>query len=477
MNNTRRDFIRKASALGLGSVAATAMSSVSANTLETQQKSKKQAAPRSANDKLRIGLIGAGARSREHVSNILALGGELVAACDILDSAIKATQDLVAKKGGKTPKFYTGHDRAFEEMLEKETFDAVIIASPWEWHVPMSVAAMKAGVPYVGVEVSAANTLEECWDLVNVSEQTGSHLMIMENVCYRRDVMAVLNMVREGLFGELLHCRCGYEHDLRSVKFNNGKNYGYKEGDPLYMGEKAAYEAHWRTQHSITRNGDLYPTHGAGPVANCLDINRGNRFLSLSAMGTQSRGLHKFIIDNGGKDHPYANVQFNCADIVTSMIKCANGQTIIVTHDTNSPRPYSLGFRVQGTDGLWYNDGNTVYVEGKSKPHEWDKSEEWIKKYDHKLWSDLEAKAREAGHGGMDFIMMHDLFQAIKTNTPPPLDAYDAAAWSAISPLSEMSIANGGGLIDFPDFTRGQWIKRKPYFAIDTRYPVPQKPY
>ena len=478
MDNTRRDFIRKASALGLGTVAATAVSSVSAASATPQQATKKKdAKPRGANDKLRVGLIGAGARSREHVSNILALGGELIAVSDILDSAIKATQDLVEKKGGKAPKVYTGHDRAFEEMLEKETFDAIIIASPWEWHVPMSVAAMKAGVPYVGVEVSAANTLEECWDLVNVSEQTGSHLMILENVCYRRDVMAVLNMVREGLFGELIHCRCGYEHDLRNVKFNDGTRYSHRAGDPLYMGEKAAYEAHWRTNHSITRNGDLYPTHGAGPVANCLDINRGNRFISLSAMGTQTRGLNKYIIDNGGKDHPYANVKFNCADIVTSMIKCANGQTVIVTHDTNSPRPYSLGFRVQGTDGLWMNDGNTIYVEGKSSPHRWDKSDEWIKKYDHKLWAELEAKAREAGHGGMDYIMMYDLFQAIKNGTPPPLDAYDAAAWSAISPLSEMSIANGGGLVDFPDFTRGQWIKRNPFFAIDKKYPVPVKPY
>ena len=159
----------------------------------------------------------------------------------------------------------------------------------------MSVAAMKAGVPYVGVEVSAANTLEECWDLVNVSEATGSHLIIMENVCYRRDVMAALNMTRQGLFGELIHARCGYEHDLRNIKFNDGKNYSYIPGGELKMGKEAFAEAQWRTNHSITRNGDLYPTHGAGPVANCLDINRGNRFLSLSAMATQSRGLHKFV--------------------------------------------------------------------------------------------------------------------------------------------------------------------------------------
>ena len=331
----------------------------------------------------------------------------------------------------------------------------------------MSVAAMKAGVPYVGVEVSAANTIEECWDLVNVSEATGSHLNIMENVCYRRDCMAALNMVRQGLFGEILHGTCGYEHDLREVKFNDGTHYNYVPGSgDLRMGPTAFAEAQWRTNHSVHRNGDIYPTHGIGPIANCMDINRGNRFLSLSAMATQSRGLHKFIVDNGGENHPLAKVNFNLGDIVTSMIKCSNGQTIIVTHDTNSPRPYSLGFRVQGTEGLWMNDGDHVYVQGKSKPHRWDDSEEWFKQYDHKLWAQHSAEAAEAGHGGMDYIMMYDLIDAIRNKKPAPMDCYDAAAWSAISGLSEMSIARGGALVDFPDFTRGQWIHRQPQFAL-----------
>ena len=201
-------------------------------------------------------------------------------------------------------------------------------------------------------------------------------------------------------------------------------------------------------------------------MANCLDINRGNRFLSLSAMATQSRGLHKFIVDNGGENHPLAKVRFNLGDIVTSMIKCANGQTVIVTHDTNSPRPYSLGFRIQGTEGLWMNDGDHVYVENQSKPHRWDDSEEWFKKFDHTLWSKHEAEAAQAGHGGMDYVMMFDLINAIHNKKPAPMDCYDAAVWSAISALSEMSIARGGALVDFPDFTRGQWIHRQPAFAL-----------
>ena len=148
------------------------------------------------------------------------------------------------------------------------------------------------------------------------------------------------------------------------------------------------------------------------------------------------------------------------------MIKCANGQTIIVTHDTNSPRPYSLGFRIQGTEGLWMNEGDHVYIQGKSKPHTWDNSEEWFKQYDHKLWAEQGSSATGAGHGGMDYLMMFDFIQAIRNNQPAPMDCYAAASWSAISALSEMSIARGGALVDFPDFTRGRWINRKNNFAL-----------
>lgn len=466
MENTRRSFLKKITAAGIGT-AGLAMANTAAAAVggvSTQTESKKKGKD---DGKIRFGFIGTGSRCTEHINNVLAHSDtKIVAICDTQQGPLERAKKHISEFNVPEPKVYTGSDRAFEQMLNNEEFDCVIIASPWEWHVPMSVAAMKAGVPYVGVEVSAANTLEECWDLVNVSEATGSHLNIMENVCYRRDCMAALRMVREGLFGELLHGGCGYQHDLRDVKFNDGKHYTYQPGGDLRMGPTAYAEAQWRTQHSVTRNGDIYPTHGIGPVANCMDINRGNRFLSLSSMATQSRGLHKFIVDNKGENFDLAKVRFNLGDIVTSMIKCANGQTIIVTHDTNSPRPYSLGFRIQGTDGLWMNDGEHVYVQGQSKPHKWDESETWFTKYDHKLWSTLENNAKKAGHGGMDYIMMYDLLDAIRNKKPAPMDCYDAAAWSAISGLSEMSIARGGALVDFPDFTRGQWIHRKPAFAL-----------
>ena len=467
MNNTRRNFIKHVTAAGIG-VAGLTMSEKAVASINdaTESQQKKKAAGKD-DGKLKFGFIGTGSRCQEHINNVLAIGDtKIVAICDIQQGPLDRTLKHIAKFNVPEPKIYTGSEREFEKMLNNEEFDCVIIASPWEWHVPMSVAAMKAGVPYVGVEVSAANTVDECWDLVNVSEATGSQLNIMENVCYRRDIMAALNMTRQGLFGEMIHGTCGYQHDLRDIKFNDGTSYSYKEGGELRMGPTAFAEAQWRTQHSITRNGDVYPTHGIGPVANCMDINHGNRFLSLSSMATKSRGLHKFVVDKGGANHQYAKINFNLGDVVTSMIKCANGETVIVTHDTNLPRPYSLGFRIQGTNGLWMNDGNNVYVQGQSKPHRWDESDVWFKKYDHKLWSSLEAKAREAGHGGMDFIMMYDLIDAIRNKKPAPMDCYDAAAWSAISGLSEMSVARGGALVDFPDFTRGQWIHRKPTFAM-----------
>jgi predicted dehydrogenase len=470
MKSNRREFIRKSTFAGMTAVGL----SVTGSTLLAGQDEKDKNKKSEKNGMVRAGFIGVGSRGRSHVHDTLSIPNvEIVAICDIQQDSIEEAKKIILGKGRKEPKIYTGNERVFENMLKNEQLDSVIIATPWEWHVPMAVASMRAGVPYTGIEVSAANTLEECWDLVNVHEETGMKLMILENVCYRRDVMAVLNMVRTNLFGELIHCRCGYEHDLRSVKFNDGVNYSYKKGGALKMGKEAYSEAQWRGLHAVRRNGDLYPTHGIGPIGNYLDINRGNRFLTLSAMATKSRGLHKFIVDNGGSGHPYADIQFNLGDIVTSMIKCANGETIIVTHDTNLPRPYSLGFRVEGTGGLWYNDGDTIFVEGKSKePDEWDDSDGWITKYDHKYWREKGQEAEGGGHGGMDFIMLYDFYDAVQGKKEVPLDAYDAAAWSSISALSEMSVARGGALVDFPDFTRGQWIRRKPGFAPDDQFPV-----
>ena len=251
--------------------------------------------------KVKLGFIGTGLRGQW----MLWLAAkypevEIPAICDIDEGMITSALKILKDAGRHEPRIYKKNEEDFRTMLDNEHLDGVYIATPWEWHHPMAIAAMNNGM-HVGTEVPAALTVKECWDLVNVSEKTGKFCMIMENVCYRRDVMAVLNMVRKNMFGELLHCQGGYQHDLRHVKFNDGVN---PYGGGVEFGEKGYSEAKWRTQHSIDRNGDLYPTHGLGPVSSMLDINRGNQMLHLTSTATQSRGLHKYIVDKEGKGHP-----------------------------------------------------------------------------------------------------------------------------------------------------------------------------
>jgi predicted dehydrogenase len=410
--------------------------------------------------KIRIGMIGVGLRGNTHLHNLLNRNDVLIPAiCDIDPERITISQDMLLKAGHKKAEVYSKNESSYLELLKRSDLDAVIIATPWEWHTPMAVAAMNAG-KFVGVEVSAANTIEECWDLVNTSERTGVHCMILENVCYRRDVMAILNMVRKEMFGELVHLQCGYLHDLRKVKFEPGAEFG----------EKAVHEAKWRTEHSVKRNGDLYPTHGVGPVAKMLDINTGNRFVSLTSVSTKSRGLHNYIVEKGGENHPNAKVKFKLGDVVSTLIKTSNEETILITHDTNLPRPYSLGFKVQGTKGLWSDDLNSIYIEGKSPYDQWEPATALLAENDHPLWKRYASSAEGAGHGGMDFYVLNAFVESVKRKVPPPIDVYDAAAWSVISPLSEISIANGGAPQQFPDFTRGKWMTRKSNFAFTNEF-------
>lgn len=444
--SSRREFIRNTSLAGL------ALGSLPAYSF--------RGLPATQKELLNVGLIGVGLRGTNHLKNLLDRDDvQITALCDIDPSRISIGLDMVRKAGGKAPKTYGKDELDYRNLLELSEIDAVVIATPWLWHTRMAVDSMKAG-KYTGLEVSAANTLEECWDLVNTHELTGSHLMILENVNYRRDIMAVLNMVRQEVFGELVHFRCGYQHDLREVKFNNGKQ---PYGGGVEFGEKAISEARWRTLHSVKRNADVYPTHGLGPVAVMADINRGNRFLSLTSHATKAIGLHNHIVKQGGADHPNARVKFKQGDVITTTIDTARGETIIITHDCNLPRPYSLGFRVQGANGLWEVDGNRIYIEGKSEPHQWEEAGPWLEQYDHPLWKTYGSYAEGAGHGGMDFFVIQAFVESAKRNMPPPMDAYDAAAWSAVTPLSESSIAHQGAPQDFPDFTRGMWVKRQSY--------------
>ena len=418
--------------------------------------------------KVKLGIIGVGLRGQNHLENALRRQDvEVTAICDVDDRMLQSALKLIKDSGKNQPTVFTGNEYAYRKLLTTKP-DGIIIATPWEWHTPMILDALQAGIKYVGTEVILGITLQEHWDVVKAAELHQANVMMLENVCYRRDVMAIMNMVRKGLFGELLHMQAGYQHDLRGVKFNDGKT-PYNSG--VEFGEKGFSEARWRTNHSVHRNGDLYPTHGIGPVAQMLDINHGNRFVSLSSFATKTRGLHNYIVQKGGADHPNAKVEFKLGDIVTTHIKTANGETILLQHDTNSPRPYSLGFRVQGTKGLWMDVNHSLYIEGFSKKEDqWEDAAPYLQQYDHPLWQRWSKETNGAGHGGMDFFVLHGFVESIKRRIPTPMDVYDAASWSAITPLSESSIQLGNQTVDFPDFTGGQWMYRKNEFAWNDEF-------
>jgi len=424
--------------------------------------------PKDSATKVRLGFIGVGFRGQSHLELALKRSDvEVVALCDIQQSMMDMSLQMVSKANKPKPTVIMDGPWGYRKLLESKDIDAVIISTPWEWHSVMCLDSMNAK-KYVGCEVNVGMTVEECWALVHTSERTGMPLMMLENVCYRRDVMAVMNMVRQNIFGELVHLQGGYQHDLRGVKFNDGKT---DPGVGAEFGAKGFSEAQWRTQHSINRNGELYPTHGVGPVAMMIDINRGNRFTELVSYSSKSRGLHDYIVKTGGENHPNAKINFKLGDVVTTMIRTANEETILLQHDTNLPRPYSLGFRVQGTKGIWMDVNKSIYIEGQSKKaHQWEDAKEWLDKYDHPLWKKYGNDASGAGHGGMDWFVLNAFVEAVKRKINTPQDVYDAVSWSAITPLSESSILLGGESVEFPDFTQGKWMYRKNDFALGDDY-------
>jgi hypothetical protein len=449
----RRDFILAAAALGATSLLPSAPT-------------------HAARRRLRLGMIGTGMRGQVLLRELLRRDDvEVAALCDIEPIMLKRALEMADKAGKPAPKTY-GEDQdvhAYRRLLQQRGLDAVIIATPWEWHAPMAIDAMEAKIP-VGCEVVAGVTLQDHWNVLETQQRTGTPYMLLENVCYRRDVMAALQMVRAGLFGELVHLQAGYQHDLRGVKFNSGNpDQPYDSG--VEFGPKAWSEARWRTEHSVRRNGELYPSHGIGPCAMVTGINRGNRFTHLNSFATKARGLHDYTVaKSGGNSHPSTQVKFKLGDIVTTTLACENGETILLQHDTSLPRPYSLGFRVQGTHGLWMDLNQSIHIEGRSPPHKWEPFQAYQDQYDHPLWRKYADSAAGAGHGGMDYFVIHAFVEAVKAEAPMPIDIYDAVAWSAITPLSEQSINEGFKTLEFPDFTKGLWRSRKPIFAFDASY-------
>jgi predicted dehydrogenase len=401
---------------------------------------------------VRMGFVGVGHQGSSHVENFLRIDGvEIKAICDIVPDKVRRMQQLVAEAGRPEPAGYSRGPDDFRRLCERDDLDVVFTATPWEWHAPVCAAAMENG-KHAATEVPMAVTLEECWRLVELAERTQRHCVMMENVCYGRSEMMILNMVRQGLFGELLHAECGYLHDLRELKLTD------------------FYERRWRVKHSIRRNGDLYPTHGLGPVAQYMNVNRGNQFEYLVSMSCNSRGLNRWAAEHIGEDSPEARRSYALGDVVTTLVRTVSGQTISITHDTDSPRPYSRKLLVQGTTGLVRRyPREEIHIEGRSPAHQLEDLEAYRAEYEHPLWRALEERSRGAGHGGMDYIEDYRLISCLQAGAPTDQDVYDGAAWSAVSELSERSIAGGSRPMDVPDFTRTGWKERPPLGIVEDR--------
>ena len=391
---------------------------------------------------VRLGIIGLGGRGRGQTETLLQMPDvQVTAVCDVYEDRIELGKELVFKHKG----VYPAGETDYRNVLNREDVDAVCVFTSWETHIDICCQAMRAGKK-VCTEVGGAVSLDECWKLVRTYEATGIHCMLLENCCYGKEEMTLLNMVRQGLFGTLVHCEGGYEHDLRDEVGNGDIN------------------RHYRQRHFLHRNGELYPTHELGPMAKYLNINRGNRMVSLVSMASKAVGLHEWLVKNR-PDTDLVSAQVNEGDIVTTMIKCANGETISLTHDCTLPRPYSRGGRVQGTKGIWMEDNRSIYIEGRTPTdptywtHRWESDEEYMKEFEHPLWKEYEEFGLRGGHGGMDYLVLRGFVESVQKNEVPPIDTYDTAAWMCITALSEESIACGSMPVAIPDFTEGRWLQ------------------
>jgi hypothetical protein len=391
---------------------------------------------------VRVGIIGTGRRGTGMLSNFLAIPNVQVnALCDSIKDHATRAQQIAEKATGKRPDIYPNGEHDYENLCKRGDLDFIYIATPWDWHAAQAVAAMKGGM-HVGLEVPGVNTLEECQQLVDTSEKTRRHCMIMENCCYGYSELLVLNMIRAGLFGELLHGEGAYIHDLRGILFEDDS------------------EGLWRRAPHTKRNGNLYPTHGLGPVANYMGINRGDRFEYLVSMSSPQKGLDAYRAAKIPKGSPKWSEKYVCGDMNTSLIKTANGLTIMVQHDVCNPQPYDRINLIRGVKGVFRDYPERIYLEGNNAEDAFGGLDPYKEKYEHKLWKEQGKVAEGRGHGGMDYLMFYRLVQCMREGLEPDIDVYDAASWSAVAELSEKSVAQGSVPAKFPDFTRGLWKQR-----------------
>jgi hypothetical protein len=394
-------------------------------------------------EQVRMGIIGCGLRAKSMIRDFIGVDDlQIVALCDNVPANAAECAALLESAGKQRPELYTDGDRAYEELCKRNDLDIVYIATPWEWHAEQSIFAMEQGI-HVGVEVPMATTIDDLWKIVEVSEKTRKHCVMLENCCFNYTELLVLNMVREGLFGELTHAEAAYIHDLRYI-VNEGRSEGL-----------------WRRDWHTKIDGNLYPTHGLGPVANYLDINRGDAFDYIVSMSSPSKSLDVYREKTVPKDSPKWQEKYINGDMNTSLIKTAKGITIMLQHDVVTPRPYDRINLIQGTKGIFRDFPQRLYLDGQEGGHRFTNLDSVRSKYEHWLWKKLGEKARGAGHGGMDFIMSWRLVQYFKEGLVPDIDVYDSAAWSAPFPLSAESIQKGSAPVKFPDFTKGRWSESR----------------
>ena len=403
------------------------------------------------NKKIRVAVIGIGLRGIGLLRYVLNMPDvEVLAVCDRVSKKLDIAKEAFAEKNCDTSNTLFTED--YKEALKIIEIDAVIISTPWSSHIEISIAAMEAGKD-VAVETGGAYNIESCWKLVDTAERTGRQCMMLENCNYGRRELAVLNMARMGKFGKIVHATGGYAHDLRAGLANHCKN-------------------NWYRHHEyINRNCDNYPQHALGPIAKILNINRGNRMVSLTSVASCSHGMEHYVATHCEDEHPLKGQKFNQGDIITTTIKCAHGETIVLTLDTTLPRTYSRHFGVHGTEGFSAEDGRFMYFENEHN-HDMDPAElygnetEYFEKYDHPIWKvdkekSIDRVVSAGGHGSMDKLVLRAFLESIRDGMPVPIDVYDTAAWMCITTLSEESIAKGSIPVSIPDFTQGKWVIRK----------------
>jgi predicted dehydrogenase len=393
---------------------------------------------------IKLGVIGTGSRGTGLIQTLLLFKQvELRAVCDVVRSRAGRAAGLIENRTGRAPEIYADTEAAWEALVRRPDLDGVIIATPWEWHARMAIGAMQSG-KCPGVEVPAAITSKECHDLVKTSEKTGVPCMMLENVCYYRNVMSLLRMIRAGLFGELAHCEAGYQHDCRALMF---------ESDGKLT---------WRGRHSAALNGNQYPTHSLGPAAQWLGINRGDRFVSISSVSSAAYGLREYAAARFGAQHEAAQRSYRQGDVNTSILRTDRGRTVTLYFNLSTYRPYDLIQRVEGVRGIYLGTTNSICLQKEGAAETWEPFAPYEDKYEHPMWKELgQAASKSGGHGGAEYLMFTDYLKSVEQRKPAPQDVYDAAAWSAIFPLSCESVAKGGRQLSFPDFTRGGWKNRE----------------